>query len=357
VTPWQALIATAAYLRAGLLDGAPPGPMVDVSWERVIEVSSAHYVTPALGHCLADNTDVPAEVQSYLGALFDLNRQRNARLLDGLNRIVAALNRIDIEPVLLKGAAHLVEGLYPSPGARFMGDLDVLIPKQRASDAMAALNAIGFRFDGELQEEIDRPMHHLPMLHEPGTGVGVELHTDVIEPPHDAVLPTTWFAERTRPVSFRDVSVRLADPTAAVAHNIVHSQLQQFGYRDRKTELRELLDLAVLRARHAGAIDWPEIDRLFCRHGFGPVLATYLGFAEALFGQPAVKLTHAARPTALADFRYWIDRPRRARFLRIWRYYMAARRRNPRGILKVFRLKTWPGRLRLIMEALKINMR
>jgi Uncharacterised nucleotidyltransferase len=79
---------------------------------------------------------VPREIRDYLDAVLTLNGQRNALLLEALSRIVAALNVIDIEPVLMKGCARLVEGEYPQPNMRFLGDLDILVPANRAADAM-----------------------------------------------------------------------------------------------------------------------------------------------------------------------------------------------------------------------------
>jgi hypothetical protein len=47
-------------------------------------------------------------------------------------------------------------------------------------------------------------------------------------------------------------------------------------YALNKIQLRHLLDLALIRARHEGAIDWNELDRRFSTSGLGEVLATYL---------------------------------------------------------------------------------
>jgi hypothetical protein len=115
---WQAFIALCDYLRAGLLGGKPPIQQDTISWELLIEASSHHYVTPALAWCLKERPGIPPEVRDYLDTVFALNGKRNEALLAALTRIVAALNAIDIEPVLLKGAARLAECNYPAPGLR-----------------------------------------------------------------------------------------------------------------------------------------------------------------------------------------------------------------------------------------------
>ena len=99
----------------------------------LVELGGRHNVNPALAWCLAHETAAAADVPGYFDAVVDRNRKRNNQLLDSLARVVGALNAIDIEPVLLKGAAHLVERIYPVMGLRVVGDLDVLIPEGRGS--------------------------------------------------------------------------------------------------------------------------------------------------------------------------------------------------------------------------------
>jgi Uncharacterised nucleotidyltransferase len=50
----------------------------------------------------------------------------------------------EFEPVLLKGVSHLVEGLYPALGLRVVGDVDILVPDERAKDAATAFQGVGF---------------------------------------------------------------------------------------------------------------------------------------------------------------------------------------------------------------------
>ena len=150
MTRWDAFADVCGYLRAGLLGGEPPRRRRNREWKLLIELSSFHFVTPSLAGCLHDEPAIPREIREYLDAVLALNGQRNALLLDALSRIVATLNAIDIEPVLMKGCARLVEGDYPQPNMRFLGDLDVLVPTNRATDAYAALMANGF---GEKPED------------------------------------------------------------------------------------------------------------------------------------------------------------------------------------------------------------
>lgn len=350
---WQTFVALSGHLRAGLLGGAPPGPATDMHWKLLVEASSYHYVTPALAWCLRDRSGMPSEVADFFEAALALNTRRNERLTGALARVAAALNAIDIEPVCLKGAARLVEGIYPAAGLRFLGDLDLLIPCDRSVEAAVALRGIGFEEDPNINS--NPAHHHLPVLRERDSGVCVELHTGLSTPPYEAIIPANWFWQGTRSLTWRDLRVRLPDATRSVAHNIVHDQLNHRNYRAGRVELRQLLDLAVLRARHEASIDWAELDRRFCDAGQGPVLATYLEFAGALLGQPEPPgLSHAPRPRAMADFRRDVEWPaiRILDRLRIPVDYLLTRRGDPVGILKrLARRQTWSAALQLVRTA------
>jgi hypothetical protein len=346
MTRWDAFADVCGFLRAGLLGGEPPPLRRNRNWELLIEVSSFHFVTPSLAGCLQDEP-VPHEVREYMDALLALNGRRNALQLEALSRIVAALNAIDIEPVLLKGCARLVQGDYPQPNMRFLGDLDVLVPTNRTQDAYAALTANGFSEEpGYL---IAPDCHHLPVLHDHQSGAGVEIHGGLSMGPGAQVLSTSWFYGGSRPFRLQDdLHVRLPDATRSVCHNVVHHQLHHSGYAKRTIELRQLLDVALIRRRHEGAIDWDELDHLFCRHGFGKVLATYLQFGEELLGQKAPRLRYKPCIDTNESFRRIVDPPIVTALFAMLAAYVRERRHDPLGVLRLLSPKTWPRRFRLL---------
>ncbi|MGB9364810.1 MAG: nucleotidyltransferase family protein [Xanthobacteraceae bacterium] len=298
MTRWDAFTATCGLLRAGLLGGERPA-RADIAWELMIEVASFHYVAPALAWCLRDEP-MPDDVGEYFSSVAALNGQRNERMLAGAARVAALLNGIGIEPVLLKGCAMLAEGLYPDPSLRLMGDADILIPRERAAEAVAVLTGAGFATKAS-DVVVPPAHHHLQPLHDPETGLGVELHTDVMSRESDAVIATDWFCTDARLLTLRGHRVRVPAPTPNAGHCIFHSQIFHSLHARKTLQLRSLLDLALLRARHDAAIDWAVLDRRFAAAGFGEALATYLHFADALFGQPAPALSHAPAPGALAE--------------------------------------------------------
>jgi hypothetical protein len=151
-------------------------------WPAVIAAADRHRLLPALAAALADLGLLqapPSEVAELLAAVRAANTERNQRLAAGLAEAVAALNRAGIEPVLLKGAIRLVDGLYPDPGWRMMNDLDLLAPPGRAAETFAVLQGLGYR-TGKADAALPAGHHHLPLLRQTRTGVAIEVHDRLI---------------------------------------------------------------------------------------------------------------------------------------------------------------------------------
>lgn len=301
---WRAFQALCGHLRAGLLDRKPLDIDPRMPIELLIEFSSQHLVTPALAWCLKDAANNSADARAYFAAVLELNTTHNAGILDGLARVLAALNKAGIQPILLKGAAHLVEGIYPAPGIRIVGDIDLLVATDEAAAATAALHAIGFVTP---PTPVSKTHHHLPMMHDHEARLTVEIHTRVEHRLPDLIAPYAWFRQNTRQLPFRGLRALLPDPTRIIAHNVIHGQLNHENEREGMIGLRQLLDFALIRARHGARIDWPELERRFARGGADEVLATYVAFAKKLLGQPAPRMKSRPRAAAMETLRRTAD--------------------------------------------------
>lgn len=352
---WHALETTCAHLRAGLLDGAHAPVAADCPWELVIEASSHHYVSAALGWCLTDAPGTPDEVRGYFEAVLSLNAERNQKIMGQLALVLKILNAIGIEPVLLKGAAHLLDGLYPDPGLRILSDLDILIPAERAGAADAALRDLGF--GSTLRGATDpASARHLPPLHRADLPVPVELHTRVDgEASAAALIPTAWFSAGTRAVAIGDGRALLPDATRTIAHAVVHDQLDHGGWQRKSMRVRPLLDFALARARHENSIDWDELKALFARGGAEPALSRYLCYAEVLFGQPLPYVCGEDR-AAIVDELVGATEKGTARghvLARLAAFYGADVRRRPVLVLNLLKPGTWAKRIRFVMRTVK----
>lgn len=367
---WQAFRVVCGYFSSRLLETGDRSFYPRPAWSELLEIARRHHALPALSWCLRRDDAVPLETRQQLDAVLRLNGRRNDQLCDELANIVRALNADDIEPILLKGAAHLVTGLYPTPAMRIMGDVDLLIPERRADHAVAAVKKLGF---APVDAGLEDGHHHLPPMHRADVGFAIEFHTRVMHDESHLSAPVSWFEEQTQPMTFRGLRVKVPNPTALIAHNLVHDQLNHANFEANLVQLRQLLDFALLRARHDNEIDWRELDRRFVAAGSGEVLGTYLQYDRVLLGQPKPNIATALPWRAIPRLRRAIEAPerqqqreqRRLRFqqrrqrLHAWAakvgmivtlpmYYVRERRRDPRGLARIFSPRTWVERSRAI---------
>lgn len=162
-------------------------------WNRTIALAEYHGLAPLLYHHLNDHADaLPTQASRQLRALYLRHRRGNEVRLGVLAEILEALEDIDIEPTVLKGAA-LGTLVYGDPGLRPLSDLDILVPQQDAVRAQRQLGEMGFTAPIPRSQYSMMQMHHLPAAVRmvDGVGVQVEIHHDVFSLRRQASLKVT----------------------------------------------------------------------------------------------------------------------------------------------------------------------
>jgi hypothetical protein len=298
VERWNAFLTVCALLRPAL-----NGRIATISnvpdWRPIIEAASRHLVSPTLTAALRRLSDVPADVREYFEAVLLMNTTRNFALQSALKEIIPALNEIDVEPVLLKGAASLLDCLYPDIGARAIGDIDLLISHEAIQRASAALSKLGYVSVSPAAQEnaprrwISPPTsprrqsrsHHLaPQIHSQ-SGVGVELHHDLFATDEQQALLSSMAAFNQRSlVKQAGLKYFVLNPTHRVIHNIVHAQIHHPRHEDGGIELRQLLELCLLSHKHLAEINWLEVDECFVANGYSDVVQVQRTLASVLLG-------------------------------------------------------------------------
>lgn len=304
---WRAFQDVAALLGPLAGGGAPACPP-DADWEAIARVSSAHCVAPALGWTLRETAAAP-EPRGYFEALLALNRRRNHLIAEALPAICGSLDAAGARPVLLKGAAALADALYPDPGVRFLGDVDILVDESRLAQAQGALAELGYAarpakvwragFFGAPAVDPGAIGHELAMMAHPATGVGVELHRALISGRHPGLLaPAACLEAAVRPSSGAGFAV--LRPTDRLVHNVAHMQVHHGLAESGAVELRQVLEFARLTLRDGGGIDWDEVSRRFESAGQADALADMAQVCRTLFG---VATPFGPRPEAMAALR------------------------------------------------------
>jgi hypothetical protein len=248
-SPLDLLCRWLAAAHAGQpLDDASAAALTDPRTDLIglVRLAGRHCITPMLATAIggALRQRLPADFARYLEFIRDQNRRRNQALRAQLGEIVRALNEIGIEPLLLKGATRLVDGLYRDPGWRFMRDLDLLVPIGRRADAVARLAAAGFDYTRDPASWPEGHKHLAPLGRD-GDPAVVELHGELLSKGRE-LCPTRQALERAHPVEVDGGQAWLLHPVDQLAVLIAHDRHDEYLHRSGMFLLRSVFESALL---------------------------------------------------------------------------------------------------------------
>jgi hypothetical protein len=197
---------------------------------------------------------VPALVGEKLLAAFRHNQLLQLRRMADLKGITEALGKASIAHLVLKGPV-LAKSVYPTPAARTMIDVDVLVHGEMLREAIAVLQAAGWlippEFAGQKMEAGDAP----PMIHRDSGSAVLELHTLLDSAPDDeAGLAEAWSSAR-----LVDLGNSLSVSTLGAEEFFAHVAAHVSRHHRFEEELRSMLDVALLLRAETSSFDWPRL--------------------------------------------------------------------------------------------------
>jgi hypothetical protein len=202
---------------------------------------------------------VPAAPRAHLEAALVMANAQTEAVQREAAFLRKALATVDVDLVLLKGAAYLMAGL-PAARGRVFSDVDILVPVAKLAEVEAALMLHGWsttHHDAYDQRYYRQWMHELPPLRHNTRRTVVDVH--------HAILPVT---ARLRPDSAKllrasqpirnDEQLRVLCPADMVLHSATHL----FHNDDLSQGLRDIADLDSL-LRHFGQVPgfWEDLPR------------------------------------------------------------------------------------------------
>jgi hypothetical protein len=278
------------FLAACLGDGSQwasnEGSTANISPTALIRTADAQFVLPAVHSALQNrglSWRLPAEANEFLSTLELLNLERNRMLLSEIKSIAELLNRHGIEPILLKGAAYLVAGVYQHLADRLIGDIDLLIAKSQYPAAIELLVNSGYR--RAESDPVGLFRHHHPPLRRPHSAL-VEVHRSLTSGKLAHFLTGSEIVAFSSAHELEGVRVRIPSPEHLVTHHILHSQLHGYYSERIWPSLRCMLDLLLLERRFGSLIDWPAVATRFRRNHQYRALALHLNQVEQTLGMP-----------------------------------------------------------------------
>ena len=121
-----------------------------LNWARVVETSILHGVAPLL-YCGLNQVmqagaldhAVPPAILNELQGLYRVSKARNRHVYRVIGEIFKAFKNAGIEAMALKDV-HLAKAVFPEPGLRPMGDIDILIRKEQYANVDRCMSELGF---------------------------------------------------------------------------------------------------------------------------------------------------------------------------------------------------------------------
>ncbi|KAK0334932.1 hypothetical protein LTR94_014916 [Friedmanniomyces endolithicus] len=264
---------SAALLVMALRDPATTAALDAAGWNSLIAMARAERLIGTLAFRL-DGQAVPEAVRPILAdAREDAAREARQAIWEA-DRARAALAPIGLPVILLKGTAYAAAGL-PAGRGRFIGDLDILVPRDRIDAAADALIAAGWEWVKEDPYDdayYRRWMHELPPM--------IHTERDRMIDVHHTVLPLT-----ARPTP--DAAAMMADAV------LITDGLYMLSAEDRALEARAARHGIAPHVRQAQRLAaaiygagarltlWDRLvrARLLARNGWGQETRKLLVFA------------------------------------------------------------------------------
>jgi hypothetical protein len=266
-----------------------------IDWRRLLYMANLHFCAPLWFSRLKRDgllPLLPPELQIYLEHLHQANSERQENLRQSLLEIVSNLQDIEVPVILLKGAAVFCDELYDDPGARMMGDLDLLVNNRHIEPVRDLLLALGYEGQADCFSKSSgffgsNAPHHLPRYLKSGTPVAVEIHFEAAQGQAGRAMPTGLCWTYSEKAAWEGVQPFVLAPTYRLLHNTVHALVPRRIYIDTSIiSLSHLAEFACLVHRYGSTIDWRQWLERGRAHGMGRHFRVYLALAQKLMGVP-----------------------------------------------------------------------
>lgn len=284
---------TLSNILSGQLDRLDWDSPPDGYWHALVRLAQVEGVAPLVHWSLSKSGKtalLPASARNALRISYASTWIRNQGNLKDLINLQHLMDQEKIPMVLLKGICFILT-IYPDIGLRPMGDMDVLVPRQKWEKAVAAAKTLGFDNDAPgaapgLQDLLGHDIH----LEKKGTvPAALELHHSVVaDKTFTYSVPTDWFWDQTEPLDTKTPgigpgSLLMLSPVAQILYAASHAMLQHGGA---EVSLCWYYDMDRLIHHYRDRLDWEQLLRQARSFEWGSALNAALAKTHAYFHTP-----------------------------------------------------------------------
>ena len=250
-------------------------------WTSLLTIAHAERLTASLAWRL-ERLKIPPKAAAILAEAKASAEVGRTHALWEAEMARRALMPLGIPLILLKGTAFAAAGLDAARG-RLIGDLDILVPRDRLAEVEAALLSAGWEWvkpDPYDDAYYRQYMHELPPL--------IHRERDRMIDVHHTILPLT---ARVKPDAA--ALIKGAMPlsnglyTLSPQDMLIHAAAHLFADGDLNGGLRNLWDIDRLIREHSAEPDyWPKLIERARLHGLVSHTSRALRLSQHLFETP-----------------------------------------------------------------------
>ena len=254
----------------------------NLSWESLVYQSSNQLVLPALYLNLKRNnllSYLPEDLVDHLDDITHQNRNRNQAILKQVEEITVLLRTKGLDPIYLKGTAHLVDNLYEDIAERMLSDIDLLLEEKDARKAWQILKNSGYIEHHEFSEAAFGEHRHLTELTKDGEVASVEVHRRLLEGEYDKRFNWNTVKEKIKKSPSSIGALVLSDKDL-ILHNMMNTQMNDKANSMYKLLLRQSYDLMLLARRENPLLITKDFGHYFDK------LNSYIALSADILGNP-----------------------------------------------------------------------
>ncbi len=314
--------ATLLLAKAYVSDSVPtelPTLLRSVQPESLARIAQSNHVHALVGKVLIKvaklREAIPRDLYLYFKTMYEANQLRSTQARWQLEQIDTAFARAKIPCVVMKGGGDLLDPLHRDPGIRFIGDLDLLVPRELTGAAKAALSEIGATMvpfvpsrssDSINQRGFARLQHHLPKILHSDWELPVELHFAVGRNLMGQILPAEKVLSRANATTCGRLMIM--SPQDRACHLIAHA-----NHHSGELDLRSWVDWTELRRR----CDRTTIQTRLEKNGLSETLNVFEDMSEFLKSPDIGTLSSLEKSsTVSAISRFGDTRSRKVQYVR-----------------------------------------
>jgi hypothetical protein len=223
-----------------------------IDWDRLAGCAATERLGPLLDDILGDADFVPPAVREDWQQAYRASALFYVVWSNALARVSTALAAEQIPFIVLKGAA-LAQTIYEKAALRPLADIDILVPRDRVSATVAALQANGYQPPRAAESE-DYTLHfenELPVSPRHPIGAAIDIHWSLFDSPYyQRALSHDWFWQSSVLLPGYGAA-RMLGPEAQLLHLSTHLMVHHHG-----KGVLWLYDIVELLHRHGEALDW-----------------------------------------------------------------------------------------------------